>query len=178
MASQTGPQPMDASPMLDDDDAGLPVDALEERRARGDVRRAAHDRVVRHRAEGSEEGVHRAAQPAVEARLAREYLGQRAVEDEGCDELAEVLVRHLLGDAQGLAVEEGLHRLLHVRGGQLARGGEALGEDLAVAAVGAEDEVLRVEARALADGRGLLACRKVGRAAVVVLDPRSRLPSS
>ncbi len=153
-----------------DHDAALAVDPLVEGRARRDIGRAAHDRVVRHRAEGREEGVHRAAEAAGEAGLAREYFSQGAVEDEGGDELRVVLVRNLLGYPEGLAAPESLHGPLHRVGRQLARGGEALGQDLAVAAVRAEDEVVRLEAGALADRGGLLAGGKVGGAAMVVLD--------
>ena len=65
-----------------DDDARLAVDALEQRRARGDRARAADDGVVRIDAERREEGVHRAAESAVEAGLAREDLAVRAVDEE------------------------------------------------------------------------------------------------
>ena len=55
-------------------------------------------------------------------------------------------------------------------GSSLRAAENALGEDLAVAAVRAEDEVVDAELDGLADGRGLLAHRQVGRAHVVVLD--------
>ena len=47
---------------------------------------------------------------------------------------------------------------------ELADGGEALGEDLAVAAVGAEDVVVGRQREGHADGGGLLADGQVGRA--------------
>ncbi len=53
---------------------------------------------------------------------------------------------------------------------QLGDGGEALGEDLAVAAVRAEDVVLGAQEIGLADGGRFLADRQVRRAPVVVLD--------
>jgi hypothetical protein len=79
-------------------------------------------------------------------------------------------VRDLLGVTQGLAAEEARHDAAERARVELARGRERLGEDLAVAAVRAEDEVVDAELGGLADGRRLLAHREVGRAHVVVLD--------
>ena len=83
----------------------LLVDVLEERRADGDVGRAADDRVVRIDAERREEGVHRAAEAAVDAGVAGEDLGQRAVDDEVDRQVLRVACRVLLDDAQAVAAE-------------------------------------------------------------------------
>ena len=131
---------------------------------------AADDRVVRHGAEGREEGVHGAAEAPVEACLAGERLGDGAVEDEVLGQVGGAVVADLLGEGERLTVEERLHDVLDLRGVELAGRGEALGEDLAVAAVRAEQEVLRVELRGLADDGRLLPDREVCGAAVVVLD--------
>ena len=62
-----------------DDDSGLAIHTLEERRTRRDRSGAADDGVVRVDAEWGEEGVHGAAEPAIEARFAREDLAVGAV---------------------------------------------------------------------------------------------------
>jgi hypothetical protein len=80
-------------------------------------------------------------------------------------------VGDLLGGAERLAAQEALHDRLDPLGRQPPGRGQALGQDLAVAAVRAEDLVLRIERRALPHGRRLLADGEVGRAAVVVGDP-------
>ena len=153
-----------------DDNAGLAVDALEQGRAVRDGGGATDDRVVRVGAEGQEEGVHRAAQATVEAGLAGEDLGEGAEEDEVLGEVLRVLVVDLLGVGQGLAAEEALHDALKLRLVHLVHGRVTLGEDLAVGAVRAEDEVIGRQHVALADVGGLLADTQVGGAGVVVLD--------
>ena len=153
-----------------DDDAGLAVDALEQGRAVGDRGGAADDGVVRVGAKGQEEGVHRAAQAAVEAGLAGKDLGEGAEEDEVLGEVLRVLVVDLLGVGEGLAAEEALHDALELALVHLVHGRVALGEDLAVGAVGAEDEVLGLQHKALTDVGALLADAQVSGAAVVVLD--------
>ena len=153
-----------------DDDAGLAVDALEQGRAVRDRGGAADDRVVRVGAEGQEEGVHRAAQAAVEAGLAGEDLREGTEEDEVLGEVLRVLVADLFGVGQGLAAEEALHDALKLALVHLVHGRVALGENLTVRAVGAENEVLRRQHEALADVGALLANAEVGGAAVVVLN--------
>ena len=91
------------------DDAGLGVDALVERRALSDRGGAADDRVVRHRAERGEEGVHRAAHATVEAVAAGEDLGERAEQDEVLGQTDLALEGQALGVTQGVTVEERLH---------------------------------------------------------------------
>ena len=114
--------------------------------------------------------MHRAAQAAVEAGLAGEDLGEGTEEDEVLGEVLRVLVVDLLGVGQGLATEEALHDALKARLVHLVHGRVALGEDLAVGAVRAEDEVIGRQHVALADVGALLADAEVGGAAVVVLD--------
>ena len=114
--------------------------------------------------------MHRAAQAAVEAGLAGEDLGEGAEEDEVLGEVLRVLVVDLLGVGQGLAAEEALHDALKLALIHLVHGRVALGEDLAVGAVRAEDEVIGRQHVALADVGALLADAQVGGAGVVVLD--------
>ena len=153
-----------------DDNAGLAIDALEQGRAVRDRGGAADDRVVRVGAKGQEEGVHRTAQAAVEARLAGEDLGEGAEEDEVLGQILRVLVVDLLSVGEGLAAEEALHDGLQLALVHLVHGRVALGEDLTVGAVRAEDEVIGGEHKALADVGALLADAQVSGAAVVVLD--------
>ena len=115
-----------------DDDAGLAVDALEQGRAVRDRGGAADDRVVRVGAEGQEEGVHRAAQAAVEAGLAGEDLREGSEENEVLGEVLRVLVADLFSVGQGLAAEEALHDALKLALIHLVHGRVALGENLTV----------------------------------------------
>ena len=63
-----------------DDDAGPPVDALEERAAHGNVPRSADDGVVGHHAKGREESMHGAAHALVEAGATAEYFGKCTIQ--------------------------------------------------------------------------------------------------
>src|SRR5450759_4414203 len=74
-------------------DARPTVDPLEERRAGSDGAGTAHDGVVRVDPKRSEEGVHGAAQPAVQPGLAGEDLAVSSVEEEAeCEILDRALV--------------------------------------------------------------------------------------
>ena len=87
--------------------------------------------------------MHRAAHAPVETRKAAENLRQRAEEQIVDGQLLHAgLGCELLDDAQGVAVQVALHDPLQLGLAQLLDGGQALGQDLAVAAMGAEDEVL------------------------------------
>ena len=141
-------------------------------------RRAADDRVVRIDAERREEGVHRAAQAAVEAGVAGEDLGQRAVDDEIDRQVLRRSRGILLDDAQAVAAEVVAHDRMQRLVVELVDGREALGQDLAVGAVRAEDVVVGVEQVRLADRRRFLADREVRRAAVVVRDVLVSAPAS
>src|SRR5690606_37053892 len=66
-----------------DRDARLALHSLVERRADRDVRAAADERVVEIDSERREERVHRAAEPASEARLAPEDLREEPIREEG-----------------------------------------------------------------------------------------------
>ena len=115
--------------------------------------------------------MHGAAQALVEAGGAGEDLGQRAVEHVVDGQLLDAAaVGELLDDAQRRAV----HVALHDRGqrvvAQLLDGREALGQDLAVAAMRAEDEVVGRQVVGLSDHRRLLADGEMGRATMVVFD--------
>ena len=152
------------------DDAALAVHALEQRRARRDARRAAHDGVVRINAKRREEGVHGAAQAAVEAGLAGEDFRHGAIEQEFNGQLLHAVVLAGFHHAQGLAVEEILHDVHQGVVAELFDGRKALGEDFAVAAVGAKGVVVHREVEGLADRRSFLAHGKVRRAGMVVGD--------
>ena len=114
--------------------------------------------------------MHGAAQAPVESGLAGEDLGERPEEDEVLGEVLGVLVVDPLGVGQGLPAQEALHDGLEVALVHLVHRRVALGEDLPVGAVGAEDEVVRGQYSALADVGGLLADAEVGGALVVVGD--------
>ena len=114
--------------------------------------------------------MHRAAQAAVEAGLAGEDLREGTEEDEVLSEVLRVLVADLFGVGQSLAAEEALHDALKLALIHLVHGRVALGENLTVRAVRAENEVLRRQNEALADVGALLADAEVGGAAVIVLD--------
>ncbi len=112
--------------------------------------------------------MHGAAQAAVEAGLAGEDLGHRAVEQEVDGHVLHGLVGLVLDDLIGLAVQEVLHDVQKLRVGQLLDGGQALGQYVGVGAMGAEDEVVDVQVERLADRCRLLAHGQVGRAGMVV----------
>ncbi len=150
------------------DDAGLPVDALEERRPGCDRAGAADDGIVRIDAEGREEGVHRAAQAAIEAGFTREDFAVRAVDEEPEGKVLHRSAEALLDRREQSAVAVGAHDLHQAGIVQLTDGRVSLGEDLSVAAVRAEDVVVGRQRERHADRRGLLANREVGRPRVVV----------
>ncbi len=100
-----------------------------------------------------------------------ENLGQRAVKGEIEGHFLDAAAREGLDDPQHCAAQVGLHDLSQRRVVQLGDGGEALGKDLAVAAVRAKDEVVGRQVVRLADRGRFLADGEVRRAAMVVLDP-------
>ena len=150
------------------DDAGLAVDALIERRAHGDGAAAADDGVVGIDAKGREEGVHGAAQAAVEAGLAGEDLAHRAVKQEVDGQILDGGVLALFHHGERLAAEEVLHDVEQLVIREFFNGRQTLGEDVAVGAVGAEDEVVDVEVEGLADSGRFLADAQMGRAGMGV----------
>jgi len=158
---------------IGDDHARLAVDFLIQGRADRDVSRATDNGVVGVDAKRQEEGMHRAAQALVEAGLLGKDLGQRAVDEEIDRQLTHRLALAFVGlfdDFPGGTIEEALHDCQQIRLAHLVDRGQALGQDLAVASVGTEDEVLMGQVVGLADRGGLLAHREVRRAGVVVLE--------
>ena len=154
-----------------DHDALLAVDFLVESGTHRDGTAAAHDGVVGIDSEGSEEGVHASAQTLVEAGGAGENLGDCAVDEEADAEFLGVLALiSLLGYFQGCSAPELFHDLLEFLFGEDLDAAQTLGEDFAVAAVAAEDEVVGVEIVSHTYGCSFLACGKVGRTGVVVFN--------
>ena len=142
---------------IGDHDSGPAVAALEQRRAGGDGSRAADDGVVGHASERREEGVHGAAEPAVQAGGAREDFRQHAVEDEVARQFPHrIPLRRGFDDAQHSAFEIGFHDALQLRFRQRTDRARALGEDLAVAAVRPEDQILRRQRQTQAHHRRFL----------------------
>ena len=93
------------------DHAVLTVDLLVECSARRDIGGAAHQRVVGVDAKGREEGVHGAAQAAVEACDAGEDLRHRAVDQKVDGQCLDAGMLAAVNDLQDLAAEELLHDL-------------------------------------------------------------------
>ena len=115
--------------------------------------------------------MHGAAHAVVEAVLPGEDLGQRAVEDKADGQLLDVVgLAELLHGPQGLAAEEVLHDVHQFLVGHLLDAGEALGQNLGVGPVGAEDDVVLVQQIGLADTGGLLAQGQVGGTGIGGLD--------
>ena len=117
--------------------------------------------------------MHRTTQALVETGLLGEDLRQGAVDEEIDRQLAHRLALAGIGlfnDLPGRAIEEALHDRQQIRLAHLVDRGQALGQDLAVASVRTEDEVLVGQVVGLADRGGFLAHREVRRAGVVVLE--------
>ena len=154
-----------------DDDAGLSVYPLEKRRSERHGSRSADDRVVRVYSERREENVHGAAQSALKAGVLREYLGENSVEQEVDRELLHAVVYHVsLDDLQHSAAAEILHCAVKLVFTELFNRSESFGEDVAVVAVRAEDEVPGVKRVSRSDRGRLLADREVSGSGVVVFD--------
>ena len=156
--------------MLAHHDAALAVHPLEERRARRNRTRAAHDGVVGIDAERREEGVHRAAHAAVEAGLAREDLAERAEDDELDGQVRDRAAMVLLQRPEDRAVQIGPHDLEQRLLVGLADRGEPLRQNLAVAAVRAVDVIVWRQEERHPDRGGLLSDRQVGGPEMIVGD--------
>ena len=137
--------------------------AVGQGRAGGDRHAAADDGVGAEMADGEVGDVHRAAAPAAIAVVLAEQLADGAIDMFFQRRFEQVLV---LG---GRAVRHALAKLLV---GHLADGDGALGQALAVAAVGAGDVVGQLQRAAGAGGGAFLADRNVRRAAVIVVADR------
>ncbi len=154
-----------------DDDSLPAVDFLVERRSHGDRSRTADDRVVRHRTEGLEEGVHRTAEPGIEAVLLRVDLGQRSIKNEVFGKVIHVFAFVMLfDDLEGVSAHVGLHDVQQLFLTQLSDRAHAFRQDLTVTAVGTEDLVIRVEDHRLSDRGAFLTGGEVGRTEVLVGD--------
>ena len=116
--------------------------------------------------------MHRSAETAVEARGAREDLRKCAVEKEVDRKILHValLILTSLDRAKRHAVKEFLHYVVKLSVVELLDRGKTLCENFAVAAVGAEREIVDIEAVRLTDRGRLLTDRKVSGTGVVVLD--------
>ena len=116
--------------------------------------------------------------PRLNPACAAEDLGQRAVDQEVDGQILDRPVVLLLDDRQAFAAHEVLHDVHQGVVVELADGRHALGQDLAVRAVRAEDVVVDVQQEGLPHRGGLLADRQVRRPLVVVLDALVARPRS
>jgi len=116
--------------------------------------------------------VHRIAETTGEADFAAEKLGHEAVEEKVDGELADIVLvwREGLDVAQEGATAERVHDVIKRLLVELADRRERPGEHLAVAAVRAEGEVVELQRIGLADGRGLLPDRQMGRTGIGILN--------
>ena len=154
-----------------DDDALLIVVLLIQRSARCDRSGAADDGVVGVDAERQEERVHGAAHAVMEAVFTGKDLGDGAIEQEADGQLLDVGgIGELLDGCQGLAAEEVFHGAHEFFIGELVDAAQALGEDLGMASVGTEgDVVLRQKVR-FADAGSFLTEGQVRGAGIGRLD--------
>ena len=116
--------------------------------------------------------MHGSAQTAVEAGGTCEYLCQCAVEQEVDGQVANValLLLSAFYNLQDGTAEEFLHDVIQLFLRQLVNGGQTLCDDLAVATVRTEGEVVDVQAVSLTNGGSFLTDGQMCRAGVVVLD--------
>ena len=154
-----------------DDDALLVVVLLVQRSARCDRSGAADDGVVRVDAERQEERVHGAAHAVMEAVFTGKDLGNGAVEQEANGKFLDIAgIGKLLDSCEGLAAEEAFHGLHQFFVRKLVDAAESLGEDLGMASVGTEgDVVLRQKVR-FADAGSFLTEGQVRGAGIGRLD--------
>ena len=107
--------------------------------------------------------MHRAAHALVEAVLAREDLGVSTVYQPGYGERARIgKLGACLDRSQRGAIHVAFHDIQQALFIELPNGGKTLGQDFAMAAVRAEDEILRLEVKALPDGSRFLPDGQVG----------------
>ena len=92
-----------------DDDAGLPVDSLEQGCTSGDVGRTTDDGIVGHGAKGQEVGVHGTAQASVEACLPGKDFRQGSVEDKVFCQVLHAVVGNLFCHPQSITTKEFPH---------------------------------------------------------------------
>jgi hypothetical protein len=118
--------------------------------------------------------MHRAAEAAIEPGFPREDFAVRAIAEKAPCQLLNRTGEAFLNRAQKRAVRVGAHDLEQVVVAQLSNGGKALGENLAVAAVRAEDVVVGRERKRHPDRRRFLPDREMGRPGMGVGDPLVR----
>ena len=116
--------------------------------------------------------MHRTAETAVEAGLTGKDLGQSAVEQEVDRQLLYIAagVHVLFDNVQNGTAEKFLHNVVKLFVIELLDRGKSLRQDLAVAAVRTEGEVVDIQAVRLADSGGLLTEGEVCGAGVIVLN--------
>ena len=154
-----------------DDNTLLVVILLVQCSARCNRSGTADDCIVGVDAERQEERVHGAAHAVMEAVFTGEDLSNGAVEQEADGQLLDVGgIGELLDGCQGLAAEEAFHGLHQFFVRKLVDAAESLGEDLGMASVGTEgDVVLRQKVR-FADAGSFLTEGQVRGAGIGRLD--------
>ena len=151
-------------------DAGPPIHPLVEGGSGGDRSGASDDGVVRVDAKGREEGMHRSAQPAVEAGLTGEDLAVGAVDEEPCCQIAHRSTESPLHRTEHSAVSVGAHDLKELWLAQLPDRREGLGQNLPMAPVGPEDVVVGGQREGHPHGGRLLTDGEMGGTSVVIGD--------
>jgi hypothetical protein len=146
MPSQTGPQPNDESPILATTIPGRRLTRLN----------------------SAAPGAIEPDPPTIEARFAREDLAVGAVDEESACQAGDRAVESRLDGSEYGAVPIPFHDRKQPIVVELPDRREGLREDLAVAAVRAEDEVVGTERKSHSDGGRLLSDREVGRPGVRV----------
>src|SRR5262249_27831035 len=129
---------------------------------------SAHDRVVGVDSEGRKEGMHRSAEPSIEAGFAREDFAVGSIDEEADGQAPYVALISALHGPQQRTIQIGAHNRHQLAVAQTPNCREAFSENLAVAAVRSEDVILGAESESHPDGRGLLANGKMSRAGVIV----------
>ncbi len=112
--------------------------------------------------------MHRATEPAIYARVPREDLRQRPVDDEINRQVLRRTLGSLFDNAQTIATEVVAHDRHQRWIVELMNRRETLGKNLTMRAVRTEDVVVRVEQVCLTNRRRLLADRKMRRPPMIV----------
>ena len=152
-------------------DTLLAVHLLIEGRTHGNGAGAAHNSIVRINAEGREESMHGAAQALVEARGTGKNLCHGTIEQEPDTQFLGASLEVLSGHGYRSAAPELLHHLLEFRLRQNLDRTQALGQNLTVGTVAAEDEIVGIQGIGHTHSRSLLTGRKVRRTRVIVSNP-------
>ena len=153
------------------DDTLLAVHLLIKGRTHGNSAGATHDGIVGINAEGREESMHGAAQALVEARGTGKNLCHGTIEQESDTQFLGASLEVLSGHGYRSAAPELLHHLLELGLRQNLDGTQALGQNLTVGTVAAEDEIVGIQGIGHTHSCNFLTGRKVRRARIVVSDP-------